>query len=107
MWTIEAIKQENRRNGYHWFDTDTMRCFRSRVGDTVYQGAGGIFFVSSEQFVGLDGRKAERMYTVRRFNPETGDVGTALGVEFNTLTRSQANRIAKSMAGAVRAQDKM
>jgi hypothetical protein len=107
MWTMDAIREANAKSGHYWFSPDTMRFFSSRVGETVYQGAGGIFFVSSEQFTGLTGEKKPRSYTVRRFNPETGDVGTALGVEFNTLTRSQAVSLARKFAGAVRAQDRI
>jgi len=99
MWTMQEIREANRKAGFHWFDADTLRFFRSRIGERVYQGAGGIYFVSSEQFVGSDGRGKPRAYTVRVFNPETGDVSTARGVEFNTLTRSQANTLAKKFAG--------
>lgn len=71
-WDIESIKHANTVRGMHWFDKSTLRFFSSRVGSTVYQGPGGVYFTSSEQF---DAR-SPRLYSVRKFNPETGGVET-------------------------------
>lgn len=78
-WTIDAIKRANADRGLHYFERGTMRFFRSRVGQTVYQGPGGIYFVTSEQFVPSSGRPEPRRYSVRKFNPETADISTAGG----------------------------
>jgi hypothetical protein len=94
--TMSDIKLANAAAGNHWFEPATLRFFRSRVGDTVYQGPGGVYFVSSEQFVDSRGNAAERLFTVRKFNPETGDINTAS--EFNKLTRSAAITQARKLA---------
>ena len=91
-WTITAIKQANRDAGNHWFEPATLRFFRSRVLPTVYQGPGGIYFVSSEQF----NDASPRRYTVRTFDPTTGEVDT-FG-EFNELGRASAVTLAKLLA---------
>ena len=79
----------------YWFSPDTMRFFRSRVSDQVYQGPGGIYFVSSER-----GPEMPRMYTVRRFRPDTGGVETA--EEFQGYARAAwAHRVAARLAVAV------
>lgn len=97
-YTIEDIKRLNKEGGKYFFSPDTMRFFRSRVGDTVYQGQGGIFFVTSEQFATYSPhyRVDPRKYTVRQFIPESGDVETVS--EYNELSRSQAHRLAKKYA---------
>lgn len=91
-WTIDDIRLANRNAGFYFFSPDTMRFFRSRVGGTVYQGNGGIYFVTSEQF----DYNSERLYTVRRFNPDTRGIETAS--EFNTMSRYAANVLAKELA---------
>ena len=98
IWTMDEIKSVNAAAGYHYFDASTMRFFRSRVGDTVYQGHGGVYFVTSEQFVASDGTRFPRKYTVRLFYPASGLCGTAPGYEFNRLTRADAHRAAKWLA---------
>jgi hypothetical protein len=68
-WTVNEIKEHMRKRGSHWFDPDTMRCFGTEVLPEVYQGRGGIFFVTRDfQF---DKQRPKR-YTVRQFDPEDG-----------------------------------
>lgn len=55
----DEIRTAARNMGSHFFDADTMRFFRSRVGANVY---GGRFFVTSEQGPHDD---SPRSYTVR------------------------------------------
>lgn len=69
-WTIEAIRDANKAQGGHFFDADTKRFFRSRIGHTVHQGPGGVYFTTSEQFVPSRGPAHARRYTVRRFDPD-------------------------------------
>jgi DeoR/GlpR family transcriptional regulator of sugar metabolism len=95
-YTIRDIKRINKEKGYYFFSPDTMRFFRSRVGDTIFQGAGGVYFVTSEQFVGSDGHRAKRQFTVRQFFPETGDIKTV--GEFNELSYYEARSYAKYYA---------
>lgn len=94
--TIEEIKQANSRAGFHFFDTSTLRFFRSRVGEKCYEGPGGIYFVTSEQWVHFDGSKEPRRYTVRRFHLD-GKIDTV--GEFNKLTKFKANWEAARLAG--------
>jgi hypothetical protein len=68
-----------------------MRFFASRVGDTVYQGKGGIYFITSEKF----SSESPRLYTVRSFNPETGGVNNVKG--FDDLSRYAAHKAAKEL----------
>ena len=67
MTTIESIK----RAAPIWFSPDTLRFFRSRVGSKVYEGPGGVYFVTSEQ-----GPHGPRRWSVRRFLPDKGAVDT-------------------------------
>lgn len=62
LWTMEEIRSANARAGQHWFEPATMRFFRSRVGDNVYEGR---YFISSEQF----DWKSPRLYTIREIMP--------------------------------------
>ena len=95
--TIKDIKNRNKAAGLHFFSPATTRFFRSRYGRTVYEGPGGIYFLTSEQFEWGWGRiKGARLYTVRRFNPETGAVGTAGA--FNKLGKVKAVQVAKCFA---------
>jgi hypothetical protein len=94
--TMDAIKAANAKAGFYFFERATLRFFRSRIGQTVYEGPGGTYFVTSEQFVGSGGYAAPRAYTVRRFNPD-GDIDT-VGPKFNTVTKAVAARIARQMA---------
>lgn len=98
---IDDIKMANKAAGQFFFEPSTLRFFRSRIGKTVYEGPGGIYFVTSEQFVPSSGRPAPRLYTVRRFNPETKSVDTV--GEFNQMSKSSANTAARKLAdGTIR-----
>ena len=44
--SIYEVKSNNRNNGYHWFSSDTLRWFNSKVYDVLY---GSCVFVSSEK----------------------------------------------------------
>ena len=57
----EIRKEYGTGPGFHWFDPDTMRFFRTRLPRHGYRGPGGTYFVSSEQ-----GPLMPREYTVRR-----------------------------------------
>jgi len=98
MWTIDRIQQTNRERGFHFFDLSTMRFFRSRVLSQTFEGNNAVYFVTSEQFVGSE-YTAPRKYTVRSFNPESGDIRTVK--PFNELTCSKALRIARDLAQTV------
>lgn len=64
--TINDIQDQMRRDGSHWWDPDTMRTFGTRVVSPVYQGAGGVYFVTRDKQ--WDGSRA---FTVRQYDPDT------------------------------------
>jgi hypothetical protein len=98
--TIDTIIQINKDKGYFFFDPQTMRFFNSRVLETVYEGPGGVYFITSEKQpttrFAFQNLIHPRRYTVRSFNPETGDVNTT--GPFNTLTKARAATLAKKAA---------
>ena len=65
MATIETIKAANEAIGHHFFKPEIMRFFGSRILAEVYEGAGGVYFVSSER-----PPFGPREYRVRRANPD-------------------------------------
>ena len=71
MHSMADIRRANKAAGRFWFSPDTLRFFKSRIGDTVYEGPGGVFFVSSEK-----PPHGPRAHTVRQFDPETKSVAT-------------------------------
>lgn len=95
----EAVRLYSPGEGRHFFDAASMRFFRSRLPQFAYSGPGGIYFVTSEQFVSGSHRKP-RAYTVRKLTPHTGEQRGSIdnSSEFNTLTRYAANKIAAQLA---------
>jgi hypothetical protein len=92
---MSIVRAANAAAGHYWFERGTMRFFRSRVGRMAYRGPGGVYFVSSEQFVGSDGRAHARKFTVRRQNAD-GSIDT-VGA-FNELDCVTATAKAKCLA---------
>lgn len=90
-WTINLIKESARANGSHWFDPDTMRFFGSKIEPKVFEGPGGIYFVSSEQ-----PPHGKRSWTVRKFTPPD-DINT-VGELCGHATREEAHLAAKEAA---------
>jgi hypothetical protein len=96
-WTVNTIKEHMRAAGSHWFDPDTMRFFGTRVEPTVYQGRGGVYFVTSEQ-----PPHGKRAWTVRQFDPTTDDIST-IG-ELAVLSQKEAIEQAKNLAASERGE---
>lgn len=95
-WGMDCIRHANEDAGLYWFSPATLRFFRSRVSAAVYQGTGGIYFVTSEQ-----GPNMSREYSVRRFDPAIGGVDTH--GEFQAYaTAAQAHGAAKRAAAGPR-----
>jgi hypothetical protein len=90
--TRRQMETENENIGNHWFEAGSMRFFRSRVSDTIYTGADGWYFVSSEQ-----APNAKRKYSVRRFNLNRSvhTVGEFGAYSTNARAQKAAARIAK------------
>ena len=101
--TIEAIKTAARVAGSHFFDASTMRFFASKTLPDVFNGPGGIFFITSEKKCFND---YTRVFTVRRFKPEDADVITVEGcyqMPSAAIARTAARRCAASPAPEVAA----
>jgi hypothetical protein len=96
MWTIGAIKALNKAKGQYFFEPATLRFFDSKIEPRVYEGSGGVYFVTSEQFHGSNGSSNPRKWTVRRFYPVTGEVDTV--GQFNDMDRHSAMVAAKRLA---------
>lgn len=97
-WDIDSIKQANADAGRTWFGSSEMEFFSSRIESGVYQGVGGIYFVTSEKFEHPSDNRYDgpRLYSVRRFDPETGGVGTA-----GSYRDFQQKRMAAQVASAL------
>ena len=91
-YDINDIQFEMTAAGSHWWDRGTMQMFGCRVSEQVYQGPGGIYFVTSEKSFGDDKRK----FTVRQYMPNKKSIET-IG-DFNSMSRNTAHAIAKRMA---------
>lgn len=92
MYTINKIQDEMNRSGSHWWDRDSMRFFGTRVSEKVYQGSGGVYFVTSEK-----PPHGARSYSVRRYDPAEKSIDTV--GEFCSMTRDHAHREAARLAG--------
>lgn len=91
QWDIDEIKEANENAGRYFFSPDTMRFFESEIDEEVFQGAGGIYFCTSEQ-----PPHGPRVFKVRRFNPDNGDVWSASSEWFKSL--GDAKEIAEELA---------
>lgn len=100
MWTIDKMKMALAEANHHFFDAGTMRWWNSRVLSEVYEGAGGVFFVTSERCDLDPTRQLPRVYTVRRFIPLAGNgEPTVTTVEpFGVLKKRAAQRLARLAA---------
>jgi len=98
---MRDIRERHKDNGGHFFDRASMRFFDSRIErGGPYQGIGGIYFVTSEQFHGSQGSEP-RKYTVRQVTGEDYDITTA--GKFNEIrTVQQARDKARLLASGVK-----
>ena len=92
--SIGHIIDANKNSGYHFFDPDAMRGFRSRVHDAVY---GGCAFVTSEQF-SFRGRTEPREYRVRVALQD----GSIKSLDFRFKTRALAHDNARWLGDCLR-----
>jgi hypothetical protein len=91
--SMRDVKECAKVCSSHWFDRDTMRFFKSRVGDKAYaDGRGGAFFVSSEQ-----GPHMARAYSVRHYSADRCGIDT-VGDFMGHKTSAQATAAAKKLA---------
>jgi len=87
--------EEIRRLHPLFFQPEAMRFFDSRIHSQVYVGCGGVFFVTSEQFVSSKGeRPFLREFNVRRVLNGPGGISTVR----THHTRGRAHRDARAFA---------
>lgn len=85
--TMAEAKKIYRKGGGHFFDTDTLRFWGSRIESSLYKNR---CFITSED--NYDGSK--RYYNVRRFNEDYTRIEDMS--EFNTIeNKEDAIRLAK------------
>ena len=99
-WTVNAIKDAMRARGSHWFDPDTMRFFGTRVLPTVYQGPGGVYFVTEDDQYD---RALPKRFTVRSFHETTKEIET-MGKVGDHRTAEFAQEAAKRLAESERGE---
>ena len=96
-WTIASIRAANERAGWYFFSPETIKFFRSKTLPYVYQGEGGIYFVTSESPDGFFGGSGSTFFSVREFYPDTGRVETvkdAYGLPSKILAKILASGLA-------------
>ena len=86
MSTMSNVEQEyrNRRPQGHWFDADTMRFFKSRIGQEISIPSGWLFVTSERQ-----DWQAPRRYSIRYLNYRKGADIYTVG-PFYEFTASEA-----------------
>jgi len=72
MWTIDRIQQTNRERGFHFFDSSTMRFFRSRVMAQTFEGKHAVYlWLASSSLAVNTPRPANTQFEVSILNPGT------------------------------------
>lgn len=94
-WTIADIKAANRAAGRHFFDQGAMRFFNSRILPTVFQGPGGIYFVTSEKYD--SSLRGPGSYSIRKFFPSDASI-EGVGEFQSYASAEEAKRDAKRFA---------
>ena len=79
---VREFYTRNQPNG-HWFSSNTMRLFRTRLPRIAYETNAGVLFVTSEE-----NSSGDRRYTIRR-QLYNGDIVT-VGKFHSFPTRSAA-----------------
>lgn len=96
----EIRERYNPGEGRHFFDRSSMRFFRSKLPAYGYEGPGGVYFVTSEQFIGISGVPSSRKYTVRQLLERDGEPCVNTVGEFNVMDARTARYMAKGYAKA-------
>jgi len=85
--TIQEIKSHAKG---HFFDEGATRFFNSRYPQTGHRVGDKAYFITSEQFIGSNGHRNERLYTLRELDYKTGDIHTV--GDFNQLSKYEAQK---------------
>lgn len=104
FYSVDQIQQhheQKRSISSSFFSRVNMKAFKTRVLQDVYQGAGGVFFVVSNQFTGSNGTSEPRYHEVQQYNPETGSIWSPANperVSGEKLSKAEAIKEAQSFA---------
>ena len=90
---IREISRANEAAGLNFFEEETLAFFNSMVHPTVFEGPGGIFFVTQERY----DLRYPILFTVRQFFPESGKIHT-LGRFQQYETQEEAYSAARDAA---------
>jgi hypothetical protein len=89
--TINDIREAMFAAGHSYWTQANMRSFNSRIESPVYNGPGGIFYVTSE------GDSEHRYINIRKFDPLTNEIETV--GEFNAQQNiAKAKLLARKLA---------
>lgn len=91
---INDIYRNHTNAGKHFFSDGALQFFDSKVLSDVFEGPGGVYFVTSEKCPFTE--NSIRRYTCRKYCPETHNI-TTVG-EFNVLTKPKALKLARESA---------
>ncbi len=94
-WTMAEIRACNADKGHYWFSRGATRFFGSKIGRSVYQGPGGIYFVTSE---GRADWGIPRRHSIRKFDPSDCSVKTVGDVQrfaYDHVAKDEAKRLAR------------
>lgn len=94
IWTHDEIQSAMLAAGSHWWDHTTMRMFGTRLCGPVFCGPDGIYFATSEH--NFD--KTARLYTVRRFDPDSLAIST-VGEMGDYRSAAAAAKAARRLSG--------
>lgn len=72
--TIDDVKRINRQNGFHFFDADTMRFWGTSLITELFRN--NTFVTADDNY-----DRSKKMYTVRLFDEDTGDIKTVCGFQ--------------------------
>jgi hypothetical protein len=95
-YTIGRIMQENGAAGKKFFDPYTMLFFGSTIYIDVYEGNGGVYFITSEKQYRDD---LPHLFHVRKFDETTASIYTVGEFATGLATLSEAVEIAKRLTG--------
>lgn len=80
---IHELKDANRRNGNHWFSTETMRYFGTKIHGKLIDGR---YFITSE----FSFDKTQRLYTIRAAREDASIETIGEFQAYSTLKQARA-----------------
>lgn len=93
IYSIRDLQRHYEKlNRGHWFSPDVLKFFKSKLSESLIYTDNKILFFSSEQ-----GPNGVRMYSIREYDPENGNIDT-IGLGFQGYkTLAAAKRAAQTI----------